>query len=393
MRVISGNFIYQSDTLVKIPCELNYEKSMTLRSASLVEVSADGSVIEDLSNKLKFEASETIAREGVLNLKLPKGHYRLYLKKWKLVYNIRVISTKGVKILDSDIIIQGTKILQNFKHPNCLHIENYTYDQPAGTFKLQLAHYSPNVKIYAVAKHFYDNEAAQHNIKYFNTMAFPSQITYTLPKQVNLYLYGRKLHEEYNYVIERKTAKKYIGNSLEKPTLILKRMFIRDTQTGEQKAKEGTEFKKMDISKGAEMDRKKVGQKDEKKVDTIPYYEFLSMPAKFYNLKHNDGLVEIHDQDLAKFSFLYFVIVDEDMVINKQITLKENQPKLQTKDLTLKAAFDENSGYQKRKNFDIISKGKQFEIEDVYNCDYQLFDGMDSVTFEFYVNNLSCSST
>ena len=291
-----------------------------------------------------------------------------------------MISTKQITVYDNDILIQGSKIIQNYRYVNTLQIESVVYSPESNVFKLQLAHVGKNVKVYAYAKHFIDNEASSHNAKFFNTMSFPSQITYALPKQTNLYLYGRELHEEYNYVLERKNAKKYMGNSLEKPTLILKRMFIQDTKTSEQKAKEGTEFKKMNISQQAIVNQQSISEKKNVATKIIPYYEFLSLPAKFYNnLTVKDGLVEIHDPELKNYSFVYFVIFDDEVVINKEFSLKEIESKIPTKDLTLKSVFGEDSGYQKRKQFNVIQKNTSFEIDDVYNCEYQMFDGLDKV--------------
>lgn len=42
----------------------------------------------------------------------------------------------------------------------------------------------------------------------------------------NFYLSGRKLGDEFRYVFDRKFAKRYVGNTLDRPRLILKRNFI-----------------------------------------------------------------------------------------------------------------------------------------------------------------------
>jgi hypothetical protein len=45
----------------------------------------------------------------------------------------------------------------------------------------------------------------------------------------NFYLSNRKLGDEMKYVLDRKNEKRFVGNSLEKPRLLLKRNFIQDT--------------------------------------------------------------------------------------------------------------------------------------------------------------------
>lgn len=106
----------------------------------------------------------------------------------------------------------------------------------------------------------------------------------------------------------------------------------------------------------------------------------MSLPTKVYdNLKIKDGWVEIVDADLKKFSQVYFVIFDKEVVINREFSLKENQARIPTRDLSLKKAFPDDSGFQKRKHFDVVKKGGSFEIPDVYNCEYQVFDTLDRV--------------
>jgi len=45
----------------------------------------------------------------------------------------------------------------------------------------------------------------------------------------NIYLSNRKLGDEFRYVFDRWYLKRYIGNTLDRPQLVLKRNFIRNT--------------------------------------------------------------------------------------------------------------------------------------------------------------------
>lgn len=49
--------------------------------------------------------------------------------------------------------------------------------------------------------------------------------------RLSLYLNNRKLGEEYTYVLDRKTKQRFIGNTLDRPQILLKRTFVRDTDT------------------------------------------------------------------------------------------------------------------------------------------------------------------
>ena len=51
----------------------------------------------------------------------------------------------------------------------------------------------------------------------------------------NIYLSNRQMSDENRYIMERKMQEKTIGNFLEKPTVLLKRNYIRDTTFTQEK--------------------------------------------------------------------------------------------------------------------------------------------------------------
>lgn len=48
-------------------------------------------------------------------------------------------------------------------------------------------------------------------------------------KWTNFYLSNRKLGDEFRYVFDRKYTQRFMGNQLDRPCLLLKRNFVRDT--------------------------------------------------------------------------------------------------------------------------------------------------------------------
>lgn len=53
---------------------------------------------------------------------------------------------------------------------------------------------------------------------------------FTFAKWVNLLLSDRKLSDEYRYVFDREHAEHGLGNSLDRPSLLNKRLFTRKTE-------------------------------------------------------------------------------------------------------------------------------------------------------------------
>ena len=64
-----------------------------------------------------------------------------------------------------------------------------------------------------------------------------------MSKNINKYLNNKILSDEMQYVLDRKQYDISLGNSLEKPSLLMKPQFIRDTTTEIKKGKEGESFR------------------------------------------------------------------------------------------------------------------------------------------------------
>jgi len=60
-----------------------------------------------------------------------------------------------------------------------------------------------------------------------------------------VYQSNRKIGDEYRYVFNRKNAKRFVGNTLERPQLIMKRLKVRDTTFDNEVIKEGAAYDKV----------------------------------------------------------------------------------------------------------------------------------------------------
>ena len=60
-----------------------------------------------------------------------------------------------------------------------------------------------------------------------------------------VYLAGRNIGDEYRYVLDRRNQKKFPGNMLERPALLLNPWVVRSTETGEQMVQAGEEYRKI----------------------------------------------------------------------------------------------------------------------------------------------------
>jgi hypothetical protein len=58
----------------------------------------------------------------------------------------------------------------------------------------------------------------------------------------NLLMSNRELSDEYRYVFDRENAERKLGNNLDRPSLMNKRLFKRKTEVEDEKLKSGDNF-------------------------------------------------------------------------------------------------------------------------------------------------------
>lgn len=78
---------------------------------------------------------------------------------------------------------------------------------------------------------------------------------YPIARTNNIYISGKNLGDEMNYVLDRKNKRNFIGNTLKKPSILLHRKFIRETTEDEEKLKNATNFDESTMSRGMEEER------------------------------------------------------------------------------------------------------------------------------------------
>ena len=85
-----------------------------------------------------------------------------------------------------------------------------------------------------------------------------SSIVFPFKMWENVYQSNRKLGDEYRYVFNRKNAKRFIGNTLEKPQLIMKRLKVRDTTFDTEVVKDGGAYTGIEADRAYNVKQNKV---------------------------------------------------------------------------------------------------------------------------------------
>ena len=206
-------------------------------------------------------------------------------------------------------------------------------------------------------------------------------------KNKNKYLNNKILSDEMQYVLDRKQYEINLGNSLEKPSLLLKPQFIRDTTTEIKKGKEGEAFRdnydRMDKECCYMAKRCMPGMAfdiDGYKAGGIKVHDFINMsPFIKENLVPNEnGEVILKDIDLNEYSFLHVLCFDNISCNEDCFYLKNGVTLL--RDLRAVNELDLNKNYCEFRKIYPLSKKDKHHINDITSIKYKIFDSLENIS-------------
>jgi hypothetical protein len=202
----------------------------------------------------------------------------------------------------------------------------------------------------------------------------------------SVYLTGRNIGDEYRYVLDRRGQKKFPGNMLERPSLLLNPWAVRATETGEQLATGGDDF-----GKGGRFTPPGQTPPGEKPASPgaapggsdFANLDFLAdASAVLLNLvPDQDGVVELSRKELGTHSMIHIVAVDPLSTTYRSITLPEQTTRFL--DLRLKNGLDPAKHFTQQKQVSIVPPGEPLVIPDVVGSRFQMYDSLPKV-FAFY---------
>ncbi|HEX6984298.1 MAG TPA: hypothetical protein VF170_02925, partial [Planctomycetaceae bacterium] len=195
----------------------------------------------------------------------------------------------------------------------------------------------------------------------------------------SLYVAGRDIGDEYRYVIERRYAKKFPGNMLDRPGLLLNPWVVHDTETGEQLARQGEEFQP---APAAEPSASAGGTASASEVppqtDTANLDFLAETSVVLTNLTPNDeGVIEFAREDLGPHQDLLVVAVDAEQTVSRHVSLPEVRPR--HLDLRLVKGLDPAKHFMRQRRVSVLGEGEKLEFADVTSTRFEVYDSLDRV--------------
>jgi hypothetical protein len=447
---LAGFFVINNDNLISYPSQLDIIEGEVLKfpinndpevmdTFSFVKLSDNEStVLENLTENVKVSQYNESSNHRYISVgDLSEGNYLL---NWNFNNkNIFIKVHRGEYWEDGNFIITESGMIENSEYKNPVHLENFSVSQSENNKKsinLKVNTDAINPRVHLFAYKFmsefdsYCGYLLQQNMgktKYKNT--------YTFIQNKNIYLSNRLLNEEIQYVLDRKQYERFMGNSLDKPSLLLKRHFIRDTTTLIKEAKEGTNYQKVQLEKlqekeiSPEKSKKKLGKKMDSYRGGPEMYDLIGFSgatsqligiypkndlneilrasgdifSKIINFPNflqyspliisnlipdHNGEIKIDVSGLEKYSTLHALVIDDKSVYEENLYL-DYETQISKRDLTMNNPLENEKYYAElRKTFKLLT-GSQFVIKDITSTNFKIIDSLEklisyySLTSEF----------
>ncbi|MDA0282714.1 MAG: hypothetical protein O3B86_05115 [Planctomycetota bacterium] len=309
-------------------------------------------------------------KDGILHIQgLPSGEYDLWLKDSGTHVRLRVI--EGTR---RENYILGTTQNIEVRDDQPLQMASLSADGKA--VRIALRNSTPLTRVHVVATRYVPAWSAWQSL---SAIRDPEPYLLTVPSVLSYYVAGRTIGDEIRYIIDRKYAKKFPGNSLTKPSLILNPWAVRSTSTGTQDANAGESFGGSGGGMGGGAMRGEAKREGVQQNADFSSLEFLAEPSLvLLNLRPNeDGLITLPLDELGGRQHLHVVAVDPQQTVSRTLSLPEADSL--TRDLRLVQGLDQQKHYTEQKQVSVVGAGETFMLADIRSSQFQSFDSLSRV--------------
>eukprot|EP00163_Fabomonas_tropica_P032210 TRINITY_DN798_c1_g1_i1.p1 TRINITY_DN798_c1_g1~~TRINITY_DN798_c1_g1_i1.p1 ORF type:complete len:1554 (-),score=446.16 TRINITY_DN798_c1_g1_i1:323-4984(-) len=363
----------QEEHTIVVPY-MGLETKITKQMFSLLE-RRNGQWTHDHTDKLHLH-------EGSLHIKsLPGGDYRLSLWENNRAVNVDIKVARGVKVGRAVVSEHRMLGLQGHKP---MYIS--TVNEKHGDVVVHLHNATERTRVHVICSHFQPPEYDLAKSLGVGMANVAGPVITDYPARHTQYLSGRTLGEEYRYVLERKYAKKYTGNMLPRPSLLLNPWSTRATSTDNQEARGGEAYEKRDMAGARARAAMRGGQSLGRAAgpNQAPALDFLRLPSGVrINMRPDDkGRVHIQPDLFGNGrSLIHIIAISERDVATVNYTVPDPpqfDPPLY-KDTTLAASLDPALHLVENKEVSAMTKDSALTFPDVGSCAMELLDSVKKV--------------
>ena len=322
---------------------------------------------DNLANTILDCTANIACEDGVVYLtKLTPGTYKFLYRSLSVIITIKV--HKGTRWeASADYLIKERSILKLLTQSLYLAYKDLKVDAGKVSFTV-LSNNMSSVQVHAFAYSYVPTTFATMSQAIKSIKVSETSESFKFSTNTNAYLSEKSLGDEIKYVLERKRKNTFMGNTLEKPSSLLKRHFMRETNQDQEQLNVERDY-------GAAM-KKRAGHKDnlagiaQRAVSTHNYSinnlnSFLGREGwtQFNIQPDENGVVSFDLPDAACYGSLLFVIKDNKNSIIETRSLHCEQK--QFKQIALLQSKTANKVYLYDRIAHAIGKDQTCEIKDL----------------------------
>lgn len=369
-------------------------------------------VLENLSKSIKTEQKPGMLYGLIKLANLKCGDYSLW-EDDEIFINISV--HKGEYWIENkDYILKQTSLIECGTTQESIRFRNVTLEEKEGKkfAKLQVDGFKNDQwRVHAFLFRYLPNDLSNLTEKLLEKNK-EAKSEHNFNSWRNFYLSNRQLPSETRYCLDRRSFKKFTGNTLDKPKLVLRREFVKYTHTRDEDMDEGRDYDNIEeeelFEEQAHKEKPKRGKKMKKKGpseknkkgdkskkgkrykdrenegsnnEVTLYQNFIgTQPLAAFNLPASpDGALTIElDNDYdRKYSCMYFIAVDKGSVAHFLKPLTGNN--LSKRDLTLATPLDSKKNYCEIRTSSCVFQNESHAIQDTSSTNYQIIDSIAKV--------------
>ncbi|MBC8289694.1 MAG: hypothetical protein H8E37_05190 [Planctomycetes bacterium] len=332
---------------------------------SLLEVRS-GTFIADRFRSLRLKNSLLQTQN------LPAGEYDLWLKGVNRHVLLRVLPGKR----HGSHVLGQTRMLE-VRDDDPLQISSLTASDKSVEIQLQNA--SKFSRVHVISTRY---QPVFSPFSSFGVIADPEPYVTSVPAIESYYVAGRVIGDELRYILDRKYAKRFPGNSLKRPSLLLNPWAVRTTSTGHQDAAKGGEFgskaKNADSNSGRGTSKGNSGGQNR----DFSNLDFLSRGSSVVlNLTPDEkGRISVPLEKLNGHH-IHVVAIDPQQTVYRALALGERETQL--RDLRLTRSLDLKKHFTQQKQVSLLAANDKFTLDDVLSSKLESYDSLASV-FRLY---------
>lgn len=279
-----------------------------------------------------------------------------------------------------DFIVDENRIT-HAAHPVKLIIRNAGVEDDQLVIRLDGTDEATRVHVLAAPFFFEQPPAEQLHLP------SPPRISRSIATSRNRYVDSLRLDEEYSYILRRQGLKKFVGNMLPQPTLLIHPWELSVTDNLRDDAKAGDALPPSAQADAMDSFRKAEGERRSVETTTAwKSFDFLA-PGTILtaNRRVTDGVVRIPLEELKQASSIAILAVHPAAMDSRLIDLplEPQHPPLATRDLRLQQAFDADLPLAQTQRVEILQSETPTNFGDPRTRRLQIYDSLSDV-FQLY---------